>query len=197
MLPLVCSFVNFQLLTDDYLIPEEKDMDRLFKLPNTTFIGGGETVLSLREILKRLESTYCGHIGVEYMFINNLEQCQWIREKFETPTIMDLSVEKKKTLLARMTRSHKFEEFLAKKWSSEKRFGLEGCEVLIPAMKEIIDNSSELGTESIVMGMPHRGRLNVLANVCRKPLEQIFAQFNSLEPADEVPGELPKRLISI
>jgi len=161
-------------------------MDRLFKLPNTTYIGGGETVLSLREILKRLEGTYCRHVGVEYMFINNLEQCQWIREKFETPGIMELSVEKKKTLLARMTRSHKFEEFLAKKWSSEKRFGLEGCEVLIPAMKEIIDNSSELGVESIVMGMPHRGRLNVLANVCRKPLEQIFAQFNSLEPADEV-----------
>ncbi|XP_017475772.1 PREDICTED: 2-oxoglutarate dehydrogenase, mitochondrial-like [Rhagoletis zephyria] len=173
---------------------KEKDMDRLFKLPNTTFIGGGETVLSLREILKRLESTYCGHIGVEYMFINNLEQCQWIREKFETPTIMDLSVEKKKTLLARMTRSHKFEEFLAKKWSSEKRFGLEGCEVLIPAMKEIIDNSSELGTESIVMGMPHRGRLNVLANVCRKPLEQIFAQFNSLEPADEGSGDVKYHL---
>lgn len=161
-------------------------MDRLFKLPNTTYIGGGETVLSLREILKRLEGTYCQHVGVEYMFINNLEQCQWIREKFETPGIMELSPEKKKTLLARMTRSHKFEEFLAKKWSSEKRFGLEGCEVLIPAMKEIIDNSSEQGIESIVMGMPHRGRLNVLANVCRKPLEQIFAQFNSLEPADEV-----------
>ena len=169
-----------------FLILEEKDMDRLFKLPNTTYIGGGETVLSLREILKRLEATYCRFVGVEYMFINNLEQCQWIRENFETPGIMELSLEKKKTLLSRMTRSHKFEEFLAKKWSSEKRFGLEGCEVLIPAMKEIIDNSSELGIESIVMGMPHRGRLNVLANVCRKPLEQIFAQFNSLEPGDEV-----------
>lgn len=161
-------------------------MDRMFKLPATTFIGGGESILPLREILRRLENVYCQHIGVEYMFINNLEQCQWIREKFETPKIMELNVEQKKTLLNRMTRSHKFEEFLAKKWSSEKRFGLEGCEVLIPAMKAIIDCSSELGIESIVMGMPHRGRLNVLANVCRKPLEQIFAQFSSLEPADEV-----------
>lgn len=161
-------------------------MDRLFKLPGTTFIGGGESILPLREILRRLENVYCQHIGVEYMFINNLEQCQWIREKFETPKIMELSVEQKRTLLARLTRSHKFEEFLAKKWSSEKRFGLEGCEVLIPAMKAIIDYSSNLGIESMVMGMPHRGRLNVLANVCRKPLEQIFAQFSSLEPADEV-----------
>lgn len=81
----------------------------------------------------------------------------------------------------------RFEAFLAKKWSSEKRFGIEGCEVLIPAMKMIIDKSSELGVESIIMGMPHRGRLNVLANVCRKSLEQLFTQFDStLEASDEV-----------
>ena len=82
---------------------------------------------------------------------------------------------------------NRFEAFLAKKWSSEKRFGIEGCEVLIPAMKMIIDKSSELGVESIIMGMPHRGRLNVLANVCRKSLEQLFTQFDSsLEASDEV-----------
>lgn len=161
-------------------------MDREFKLPKTTFIGGKDNVLTLREILRRLENTYCKHIGVEYMFINNLEQCNWIRSKFETPNIMDLDREQKRLLLARLTRSTKFEEFLAKKWVSEKRFGLEGIEVLIPAMKTIIDRSSELGVDSFVMGMPHRGRLNVLANVCRKPLEQIFAQFSALEPGDEV-----------
>lgn len=75
---------------------------------------------------------------------------------------------------------------MAKKFSSEKRFGLEGCEILIPAMKEIIDNSTKLGVESIIMGMPHRGRLNVLSNVCRKPLHQIFTQFAGLEAADDV-----------
>lgn len=80
----------------------------------------------------------------------------------------------------------RFEAFLARKWSSEKRFGLEGCEILIPAMKQVIDKSTELGVESIVMGMPHRGRLNVLANVCRKPLSQIFTQFAALEAADDV-----------
>lgn len=79
---------------------------------------------------------------------------------------------------------------MAKKWSSEKRFGLEGCEILIPAMKQVIDKSTELGVESIVMGMPHRGRLNVLANVCRKPLNQIFTQFAALEAADDVSVEL-------
>lgn len=79
-----------------------------------------------------------------------------------------------------------FEAFLAKKFSSEKRFGLEGCEIMIPAMKEVIDTSTRLGVESIIMGMPHRGRLNVLANVCRKPLHQIFTQFAGLEAADDV-----------
>lgn len=75
---------------------------------------------------------------------------------------------------------------MAKKFSSEKRFGLEGCEIMIPAMKEVIDSSTRLGVESIIMGMPHRGRLNVLANVCRKPLHQIFTQFAGLEAADDV-----------
>lgn len=173
---------------------EEKDMDRMFKLPSTTYIGGKEDVLPLREILRRLENVYCQHIGVEYMFINSLEQCNWIREKFETPKIMDLNKEQKRLLLARLVRSTKLEDFLAKKWSSEKRFGLEGCEALIPAMKTIIDRSSELGIESIVMGMPHRGRLNVLANVCRKPLEQILTQFSGLEPADEGSGDVKYHL---
>ncbi|KAI1285828.1 2-oxoglutarate dehydrogenase, mitochondrial [Halotydeus destructor] len=173
---------------------DDKDLDKDFKLPSTTFIGGNEKQLTLREILRRLENVYCKHIGVEYMFINNLEQCQWLREKFETPGIMDMTHDQKKLLLARLTRSTKFEEFLAKKWVSEKRFGLEGCEVLIPAMKAIIDRSSELGVDSYVMGMPHRGRLNVLANVCRKPLEQIFAQFNTLEPADEGSGDVKYHL---
>lgn len=173
---------------------EEKDMDRLFKLPPTTFIGGNETVLSLREILKRLEDVYCQHIGVEYMFINSQEQCAWIRKKFETPGVMDLTKEQKRLLMARLVRSTKLEEFLAKKWVSEKRFGLEGCEVLIPAMKTIIDRSSELGIESIVMGMPHRGRLNVLANVCRKPLEQILTQFSGLQPEDEGSGDVKYHL---
>lgn len=79
-----------------------------------------------------------------------------------------------------------FEAFLAKKFVSEKRFGLEGCEIMIPAMKEVIDTSTRLGVESVIMGMPHRGRLNVLANVCRKPLHQIFTQFAGLEAADDV-----------
>ncbi|XP_043268323.1 2-oxoglutarate dehydrogenase, mitochondrial isoform X7 [Venturia canescens] len=169
-------------------------MDRVFKLPSTTFIGGKEKSLPLREILKRLENAYCGHIGVEFMFINSLEQCNWIRQKMETPNIMDVTNDEKRLILARLTRATGFEAFLARKWSSEKRFGLEGCEILIPAMKQVIDKSTELGVESIVMGMPHRGRLNVLANVCRKPLSQIFTQFAALEAADDGSGDVKYHL---
>ncbi|XP_035736743.1 2-oxoglutarate dehydrogenase, mitochondrial-like isoform X4 [Vespa mandarinia] len=176
------------------LMKKESDMDRVFKLPSTTFIGGKDKSLPLREILKRLEATYCGHIGVEFMFINSLEQCNWIRQKMETPGIMEATNDEKRLILARLTRATRFEAFLARKWSSEKRFGLEGCEILIPAMKQVIDKSTELGVESIVMGMPHRGRLNVLANVCRKPLSQIFTQFAALEAADDGSGDVKYHL---
>ncbi|XP_073209400.1 2-oxoglutarate dehydrogenase-like, mitochondrial isoform X2 [Lepidochelys kempii] len=173
----------------------ESDLDKVFRLPTITFIGGDETALSLREIIKRLENTYCQHIGLEFMFINDVEQCQWIRQKFETPGVMKFTNEEKRTLLARLVRSMRFEDFLARKWSSEKRFGLEGCEVMIPALKTIIDKSSEMGVEYLIMGMPHRGRLNVLANVIRKELEQIFCQFDpKLDAADEGSGDVKYHL---
>ncbi|XDV48589.1 hypothetical protein PO909_017983 [Leuciscus waleckii] len=174
---------------------EESDLDKVFRLPTTTFIGGNESALPLREIIRRLEMAYCQHIGVEFMFINDLDQCQWIRQKFERPGVMQFSLEEKRTLLARMVRSTRFEEFLQRKWSSEKRFGLEGCESLIPALKTIIDKSSKNGVDAVIMGMPHRGRLNVLANVIRKELEQIFCQFDSkLEAADEGSGDVKYHL---
>lgn len=80
-------------------------MDRTFKLPSTTFIGGKEKLLPLREILRRLEQTYCRHIGVEFMFINSLEQCNWIRQKLETPGCMEIDTNEKRLILARLTRA--------------------------------------------------------------------------------------------
>ncbi|NXA56202.1 OGDHL protein, partial [Nothocercus julius] len=193
------SFVPSDLITTidklGFYGLHESDLDKVFQLPTTTFIGGSETSLSLREIIRRLENTYCQHIGLEFMFINDVEQCQWIRQKFETPGVMKFTNEEKRTLLARLVRSMRFEDFLARKWSSEKRFGLEGCEVMIPALKTIIDKSSEMGIEYVIMGMPHRGRLNVLANVIRKELEQIFCQFDpKLEAADEGSGDVKYHL---
>ncbi|CAF4776775.1 unnamed protein product [Pieris macdunnoughi] len=173
---------------------DEADMDRVFKLPSTTFIGEKEKALPLREILNRLEEAYCNNIGIEFMFINSLEQCNWIRQRMEPPNVTKMSNDQKRLILARLTRSAGFENFLAKKWSSEKRFGLEGCEILIPAMKQVIDMSTKLGVESIIMGMPHRGRLNVLANVCRKPLHQLFTQFAGLEAEDDGSGDVKYHL---
>ncbi|CAG9785174.1 unnamed protein product [Diatraea saccharalis] len=173
---------------------DEADMDRVFKLPSTTFIGEKEKALPLREILNRLEEAYCNNIGIEFMFINSLEQCNWIRQRMEPPNVTKMNNDQKRLILARLTRSTGFENFLAKKWSSEKRFGLEGCEILIPAMKQVIDVSTKLGVESIIMGMPHRGRLNVLANVCRKPLHQLFTQFAGLEAEDDGSGDVKYHL---
>jgi len=84
---------------------DEADMDRVFKLPSTTFIGGKEKALSLREILRRLETAYCRHIGCEFMFINSLEQCNWIRQKLESPGIMEMENDEKRLILARLTRA--------------------------------------------------------------------------------------------
>ncbi|XP_052786146.1 2-oxoglutarate dehydrogenase complex component E1-like isoform X2 [Mya arenaria] len=176
-------------------LTEEEDLQRVFQLPDTTYIGGDSHSLPLGEIITRLKNIYCNHIGVEFMFINNREQTDWIKRKFETPGVMKFDKEEKRLILARLIRSQRFEEFLARKWSSEKRFGLEGGEVMIPSMKCIIDSSSTLGVESFIIGMPHRGRLNVLANVCRKPLEKIFCQFDSkLEAADEGSGDVKYHL---
>ncbi|KAI6203680.1 hypothetical protein M3Y94_00584500 [Aphelenchoides besseyi] len=172
----------------------EKDLDREFLLPPTTFIGGEKTALTLREILHRLKNIYCNHTGVEYMHLTNYEQQEWIRRHFEAPRVTELTAEQKKVLFKRLIRSTKFEEFLAKKWPSEKRFGLEGCEVLIPAIKQVIDRSSTLGIDSVVIGMPHRGRLNVLSNVCRQPLATILSQFSTLEPSDEGSGDVKYHL---
>lgn len=98
-------FSNFFSLKINFIISDEADMDRVFKLPSTTFIGGKEKSLTLREILRRLENAYCRHIGVEFMFINSLEQCNWIRQKLETPGIMEIDKDQKRLLLARLTRA--------------------------------------------------------------------------------------------
>lgn len=95
---------------------EEHDMDRMFKLPSTTFIGGKEKFLPLREILNRLENAYCNKIGVEFMFINSLEQCNWIREKFESPNAINYSNDEKRLILARVTRATGWEFQLLFLW---------------------------------------------------------------------------------
>jgi len=107
---------------------------------------------------------------------------------------MSLDKKEKLRILARLVKATMFESFLARKWSSAKRFGLEGCEMLIPALNEIVDKSSIYGVDLVVIGMPYRGRLNVLANVCHQPLNTIFAQFQNLEAKENVSGDVKYHL---
>jgi 2-oxoglutarate dehydrogenase E1 component len=145
----------------------------------------------LREIYELLKKTYSGTIGIEYGHITDRGACDWLREKFEVPTKYAYSKEQKMSILDRLMWSDHFEHFVSIKYPSEKRFGLEGCEALIPGMKALIDECVELGANSVVMGMPHRGRLNVLSNVVRKPHASIFSEFsgtqdNSVEGSGDV-----------
>ncbi|XP_011024057.1 PREDICTED: 2-oxoglutarate dehydrogenase, mitochondrial-like [Populus euphratica] len=168
----------------------EADLDREFFLgvwKMAGFLSENRPVQTLRSILTRLEQAYCGSIGYEYMHIADREKCNWLRDKIETPTPMQYNRQRHEVILDRLIWSTQFENFLASKWTAAKRFGLEGGETLIPGMKEMFDRSADLGVESIVIGMPHRGRLNVLGNVVRKPLRQIFSEFSGgTKPVDEV-----------
>ena len=136
-----------------------------------------------------------GSIGFQYIHIPNRDECDWIRERIEIPTPWSYSVDEKRMILDRLIWSDSFERFIASKYPNEKRFGLEGGESLIPGMKALIDRSVDLGVKSIVIGMPHRGRLNVLANVIRKPTEAILAEFApSTDPNEEAASDVKYHL---
>ncbi|KAK1434686.1 hypothetical protein QVD17_00435 [Tagetes erecta] len=170
----------------------ESDLDREFFLGvwrMSGFLSENRPVQTLRAILTRLEQAYCGSIGFEYMHIANRDKCNWLRDKIETPSPMAYDSQRRQVILSRLIWGTQFENFLATKWTAAKRFGLEGGETLIPGMKEMFDRSADLGVENIVIGMSHRGRLNVLGNVVRKPLRQIFNEFSGgTKPIDD--GEL-------
>lgn len=167
----------------------EADLDREFFLGvwrMSGFLSENRPVQTLRSILNRLEQAYCGTIGYEYMHIPDRDKCNWLREKIETVIPRGYNAERRLVMLDRLIWSSQFENFLATKWTAAKRFGLEGAETLIPGMKEMFDRSADMGVESIVIGMSHRGRLNVLGNVVRKPLRQIFSEFSGgTKPASD------------
>mmetsp|Transcript_33214 Transcript_33214/g.53481 ORF Transcript_33214/g.53481 Transcript_33214/m.53481 type:complete len:976 (+) Transcript_33214:304-3231(+) len=170
----------------------EADLDRKFDLSgfeNRELAGllGFQHPITLRELIETLENAYCGTIGVEYMHIGDRGKCNFIRERFEKKNAVKegLSVEERKQVLERLSFACLFESFLKTKWNTAKRFGLEGCESFIPGMKSLIDRATEGGVENVVIGMPHRGRLNVIANVVRKDLFKIFLQFKGLNVDSE------------
>src|SRR6202050_4687113 len=140
------------------------------------------------------ESRIGGAVGIQYIHIPDKEQCDWIRERVEIPKPWNYTLEEKRMILDRLIWSESFEKFIASKYPNEKRFGLEGCEALIPGMKALIDRSVDHGVKHVTMGMPHRGRLNVLANVIRKPIEAILNEFSGVESDDSPAGDVKYHL---
>ncbi|KAK8195576.1 2-oxoglutarate dehydrogenase-like protein E1 component [Phyllosticta capitalensis] len=176
----------------------EKDLDEEFTLgPGILpkFKAEGREKMKLRDIIAACERIYCGSYGIEYIHIPDREQCDWLRERLEVPQPYKYSVDEKRRILDRLIWGSSFESFLATKYPNDKRFGLEGGETLIPGMKALIDRSVDYGVKDIVIGMPHRGRLNVLSNVVRKPNESIFSEFaGTADPADEGSGDVKYHL---
>ena len=154
------------------------------------YIGGafGLEFATLRQILGVLRHTYSGPIGVEYMHISDPEQRAWIQERIEGREV-SFTARGKKAILQKLIEAESFERFLDVKYTGTKRFGLDGGESMVPALEQIIKRGGQLGVNEIVIGMPHRGRLNVLANVMAKPYRAIFNEFRggSAHP-DDVEG---------
>jgi 2-oxoglutarate dehydrogenase E1 component len=159
----------------------EADLDREIFTNNLL----GRERATLREIIAILRETYCGRIGIEYMHIQDPAEKAWIQEKFERrPGRPTLSGAVKKEILRVLTAAETFERFLDRRYTGTKRFGIEGAESLMPALETILQRGSDLGIREFVIGMPHRGRLNVLANFVGKPFAAIFSEFqgNSTNP---------------
>jgi len=159
------------------------DLDHQIYIDN---VLGLETA-SLRQIIDILRRTYCGTIGYEFMHISSPEQKLWIQERVEGPDKeVEFTVLGKQAILTKLVHAEGFERFLDKKYTGTKRFGLEGAEAAVPALEQIIKRGGQLGVKEIVIGMPHRGRLNVLTNVMGKPFRALFHEFKggSANPED-------------
>ena len=160
-----------------------EDMDRPIFIDNVL----GLQIASIREILGIVRRTYCGTFALQYMHISDPEQATWLKERIEGyGKEISFTREGRKAILKKMVEAEGFEKYLHVKYMGTKRFGLDGGESLIPAMEQIIKRGGNLGVKDIVVGMPHRGRLSVLANVMGKPYRAIFNEFQggSFKPED-------------
>lgn len=152
------------------------DADRKTVFQAGEFLGIGPATLD--QILDHMKEIYCGKIGFQYMHSNNTDVRRFMRERIEsTAKKINLPIEKKKRILEKLNEANVFENFLQTKYIGQKRFSLEGGEATIPALDAIINKSAELGAQEFVIGMAHRGRLNVLANIVGKTYEYIFTEF--------------------
>jgi 2-oxoglutarate dehydrogenase E1 component len=166
----------------------DADLETVFNTSNTFF---GKETMSLRELLNALRETYCGSIGAEYMYITDQGQKRWWQERLEASrTKPAFNAEKKKHILDRLTAAEGLERFLHTKYVGQKRFSLEGGESFIASMDELIRQAGQVGIQEIVIGMAHRGRLNVLVNTLGKMPKDLFAEFDHTAPEDLPSGDV-------
>ncbi|MEI7712292.1 MAG: 2-oxoglutarate dehydrogenase E1 component [Rhodospirillales bacterium] len=164
----------------------DADMDRGIFIDNVL----GRESATLREIVSILRETYCGSIGVEFMHIQDPDQKSWIQRRVEgAPWKHAFDRTAKRTILRQLTEAEGFEMFCQKRYVTTKRFGLEGGEITIPALHAIIETAAAAGVKEVAIGMPHRGRLNTLVNIVKKPFTAVFSEFGgeSFKP-DDVQG---------
>src|SRR5690554_366049 len=161
----------------------EKDLDLVFEAGKEVGLGRA----TLRDIITLLEETYCASIGVEYRYMTNPDKVKWLQEKMESSRNReDLPIEKKLHILSLLIEASGFEDYMHKKFVGQKRFSLEGSESIIPALEAIISRGGDYNVNDIVIGMAHRGRLNVLTNIMKKPYSQVFREFNAQNYDEEI-----------
>ena len=158
----------------------DADLERTFDTGKFIGLKGAK----LKDIIAELKILYTGNIGIEYTYINDMEKVHWVQKTFETLMRTPLALEERKRTLEKLNQGVMFEKFLNTKYIGQKRFGLEGGESTIPALDTIINSAAEQGVLEVVIGMAHRGRLNILANILGKTYEQIFSEFEGYMPPD-------------
>ena len=166
----------------------DTDMDIVFNTSNTYF---GRETMALRELLQNLRETYCGTLGIEFMYITDQTEKRWWQAKLETiRSKPDFTADKKKHILERLTAAEGFERYLHTRFIGQKRFSLEGGESFIASMDELIQRAGKAGVQEIVIGMAHRGRLNVLVNIMGKNPLDLFAEFEGKHDDDLPSGDV-------
>jgi 2-oxoglutarate dehydrogenase E1 component len=162
----------------------EQDLDTTFQVGERIGVG----VATLRDILAKLNQVYASHVGIEFKYISNQKKVNWLSDEMEKKFSHPLPIEKRKRILEKLNEGVIFEKFLHTKYIGQKRFSLEGGETTIAALDAIINTAANYDVQEVVIGMAHRGRLNVLANIMGKTYEQIFSEFEGTAKLDQTMG---------
>ncbi len=162
----------------------DADLEREFQIGESLGLG----LAKLKDILGFLEKVYANHFGVEFKYITSQEKLDWLTNEIEREFFKPISIDQKQRILEKLNQGVIFEKFLHTKYVGQKRFSLEGGETTIAALDAIINESSNLGVEEVIIGMAHRGRLNVLANIMGKTYEQIFSEFEGTGEINQTMG---------